>query len=180
MTLAPSLPLPGGKYCDPTFGTEVLRISDRANVVAAFGKLGFNKNSTRFAALTVEGQIEVFALDPHSLERRGPGTVLTVPLFPGCYFWNMSDDADAADTMFVGDGMIFYKVNVVTQARTPLADLSSLIDNAKPSNPKNIAAPSLTRCSASADTSILACAILIQNEATVHAWNDPQPSPLVS
>ena len=180
----PRLPEPGEKYCDPTFGTELLRLSDNfrdpvlgvtnnINVVAPLGQLGFNKNATRFALLANNGQLRIHSLDPEKLTS-SPGRYIDPLMINGlqanpnssAILWSGSSAPDAPDTILFGFQMGIYKVNIAQpvngQYRAALiADLSSLLEGNQDSNPKIFGRPSLMRCSASRDTYTIGCSILI-------------------
>ncbi len=180
----PKLPEPGEKYCDPTFGTEVLRLSDNVrdrvmnvtndiNVIGPTGQFGFNKNGTRFALFSNNGQLRIHSLDPEELTA-SPGRYIDPfvsdgkPVYPNSsnILWSGSSEPDAPDTMLFGAGMGIYKVNVAQPVNgqypaAMIADLSSLFDGNQDSNPKILGIPSLMRCSASRDTYTIGCSILI-------------------
>ena len=184
----PKLPEPGEKYCDPTFGTELLRLSDNVhdsvlnvtndvNAVAPLGQLGFNKNATRFALFANSGQLRIHSLDPEKLTA-SPGRYIDPIMINGlkaipnssAILWSGSSEPDAPDTMLLGFGMAIYKVNIAQPVNgqyraAMIADLSSLLEGNQDSNPKVFGRPSLMRCSASRDTYTIGCSILIATRA---------------
>ena len=182
ITLAATPPLPawGGKFCDATFGTEVMRISDGAGTavwVDDLGQRGFNKDSTKLAINLSSGNIEVYSLDPNALSVVGTGGInlspvvdsatnsnISVPYGASNAFWSGSSDADAPVTMLMASGMSYYKVNVTNNTATKLVDLSSLIT----SQASDYGVAYLKRCSASRDTSVIACSILLDNSVTIY------------
>jgi hypothetical protein len=188
MTDFPRLPDPGQKYCDPTFGTEVMRVSDivrdavvdytnNGNVVGPLGQFGFNKNSTRFGLFTTSGLVRLYTLDPEELTASGGKYLYPVvynarPLSfnSSTLVWSGSSAADAPDTILFGAGMSIYKVNVTQpvngQYRAQMiADFSKIFDSSKDTNPKNYGVPSLMRCTASRDTLTFGCSIMIATPA---------------
>lgn len=173
------LPNPGQKYCDPTFGTEVLRLSDNeytSNSIAVLGQAAFSKYSTRVATVTNGGTVRIYTLDPQTLIAE-PGIDLypivsatngtLLSLNTVALFWSFSGDSDAADTLLFASGMSIYKVNVAVKVGAnyvahKIADLSNLISGNSPaSNPNNYGVPALQRCTAASDTMTFGCSILI-------------------
>ena len=174
IVVPPALPLAGQKYCDPTFGTEVLRISDddsMLNMVDNNSQVGFNKDSSKIATFTGGGVIRVYDLDPVSLTKIGQGkTIWPIPAPDGGYlegnattaFWSRADNSDAKHTILIGARLSYYKVDVDTGKATLLADLRNLVSSSLPTNPNNFGKLSFNRCSASSDTSIIGCAIVLR------------------
>lgn len=200
----PMLPEPGRTYCDPTFGTEVLRVSDNVNsenIISPLGQFGFNKTATRFGLFSSGGQLRVHTIDPQALAS-SPGRNIepivrngtTLYINSAAIFWSGSNEPDAADTIVFASGMALYKANVARPVNNQyqasmIADLSSLLDGTQPSNPKKYGIPSLQRCSASRDTYVIGCSILVRTpdekyprigyavvQLTSHSTNSPATS----
>ncbi len=76
---APTLPPAGGKYIDPTFGSEILRVTDRNDgnqIVHSYSSDGssFNADSTRFVIRSSTEGTLLYSLDPDNFvsTRIGP------------------------------------------------------------------------------------------------------------
>lgn len=173
-----ALPEPGGKYCDPAFGTEVLRLSDDTSdkiTTDTLGQVGFNQDSTRFATRTGEGQIRVYLLNPQSLTVEGPGVTIGYPIERangqgdpiGCNsaVWSQFDDEEAPATLLCTFGMTLYAVHTDHKTAEPLADLNSLFDTPAESNPLRLGTLQLIRCSGSHNTRVIGCTILLRTPA---------------
>ncbi len=76
---APKLPAAGGKLTDPTFGTEILRVTDRGDGDQASHAYSlwspFNADSTRFVIDTSKNGWTLFDFDPVRFTSRRVGTI---------------------------------------------------------------------------------------------------------
>lgn len=136
----PALPAPGGKYCDPLFGTEIIRISDTTAIspgasphevdeVATTGQVGFNADNTKvlaFAGKISPGgtDIVIYPFDPVTFTRTGSGVFIQPRLADG---QNLGSTSSAVfwspDPAYIVIGAnnpssakkIVYKVNITAQ-----------------------------------------------------------------
>ncbi|HYP00527.1 MAG TPA: hypothetical protein VER76_10095, partial [Pyrinomonadaceae bacterium] len=135
----PALPLAGGKFCDPTFGTTIMRVTDETSVpVGGAGTsysywATFNSNNTYILAMEVGaqqmGSIYEFTPATFTLGARlapvpysPPGNI---PIRLDDAVWSFSDP----DKLFVhtDSGTKIYSYKVSTQTYTPIADLSGYL-----------------------------------------------------
>lgn len=162
----PSLPAAGGKYCDPTYGREILRVSDdSSSYVNVVGQVAFNKPSTRLATLKANGTVRIYSIDPARMTTSsgtdvapivnavGGGTLL---ISDAAYWWSLSTDADAANTLLFVAGVSLYKIDVTALVSGnfvayEIANFGSLLTG--------LTDPYLRRCSASATTMVIGCAV---------------------
>lgn len=165
----PALPAAGHSYCDPTYGTRVLRVSDDAyldNSVSVVGAVAWNKSSTRLATIVTGGLLRTYSVNPTAFTSSAGTTIYPIVNAVGgaalsfnsaAFFWSLSSDSDAADTLLIVSGMSVYKLNVTTPPVSgnyqayKIADLSSLVTT--------LWNPFLQRCSASSDTGVIGCSI---------------------
>ena len=131
MTPAPAVP-----FCDPVFGSQVVRVSDSTfgHQIQALGQYGFNRDATKIGTLTNPGgNNRVYDFDAATMGVSNPRIV--VPSINGtpvgsnssdCLLWSGASDAAANKTILFAKGMKFYKADVTNDAATLIADLSSL------------------------------------------------------
>ena len=75
----PTLPAAGGKFADPTYGTQILRVTDRRDGAQAYHAYSswtaFNSNSTRFF-IWVEGVWTLYNFDPVNFTSTKVGPIM--------------------------------------------------------------------------------------------------------
>src|SRR5437588_1669679 len=137
----PGLPPAGGKFNDPTFGTEIMRATDQRDDKAGLSTYSshwptFNCDNTYILvrkgltgdALVKSFNAEAFTIgvghQPGALIVPGKGTV-TVN-FEGAIWHPTNPHLIYCTTGYRGGGMALYVYNVVTHTYTLVKDLSSL------------------------------------------------------
>jgi hypothetical protein len=78
----PALPRAGGVFTDPTFGTQIMRVTDEIDIAGAGTAYSywptFNRDSTRLIAHYSDGQPRIYEFDPEGF-KLGPKHVVERP-----------------------------------------------------------------------------------------------------
>lgn len=127
---APALPPAGGKFIDPTFGTEIIRVTDRndgnnAGVAYSYWNL-FNVDSTKFIVF-IDGTSYLYNFDKSTDKVTKVGQLFPQGS-PILSFEGMIWSAKDPDILYGFVVMIpkIYKFNVVTKNYTVIKDFSSI------------------------------------------------------
>lgn len=136
----PARPRAGGKYTDPVFGTEIMRVTDETDEATVGCSTfyshwpTFNSNSTRLLIRKGEnGAAMIKNFDPLNFSL-GSTVRSSLPALPGGYSaswesatWHPSDpDIIYTFPLYYDGGMKLYSYNVVSNSFTLLRDFSSL------------------------------------------------------
>lgn len=175
------IPQPGERWCDPNFGTDMLRLSDNMHGVTAIAELQeilFSNyvnadgsiNSQAWAVVIDEtSEVLIYNFNPVAFTTAGLYTVFA-PLDPGGTpiniigqqgIWWSNDPTDAkhqSTILFIG-GMKLWKVDIsdLSNRAVLVADFTGFFT--LPIPPGNGPAYQMQYCSASADTRSIGCAI---------------------
>ena len=126
--LPPTLPAAGGKLTDPTFGTQIMRVTDQtdgASLTTAYSYWStLNSNNTRLLVQS-DGTGYLYQFDPvnFALGAKQP------MIFPPGVGYTTAEDAvwSAADpnTLFIHRGALLYAFNAQARSYSLVGDLSS-------------------------------------------------------
>ena len=130
---APPLPAAGGVFIDPTFGTEIMRITDSknsgANAATSYSYWPtFNSNNTRILVQDEGSRIgfSIFAFDPVNFRLGSKQEPL--PVVNGSYPIAFGSDAiwshDNPDILYGHSGARFFAYNCATRNYSLLFDLT--------------------------------------------------------
>lgn len=132
----PTLPASGGKFIDPDFGTEIMRVTDGStdpdNCITPYSYWqGLNYNNTRVLAQCGSGT-KFFVFDPiaFTLGAKTDYPAAAPALdFNNGYYWSRSN----ADLIYAFGSLDtkFYQYNVVTNAQSTVKDFASVIGAGK-------------------------------------------------
>jgi hypothetical protein len=132
--LPPPLPAAGGKFVDPTFGTQIMRVTDPTNSGANAGTSysywpTFNSNNTRIVVQD-EGSstgISIYDFDPvnFALGQKQPGLPLQNGGYPIGYGTDVIWSHSNPDVLYGHSGTKLYSYNCVTRTYTLLFDITS-------------------------------------------------------
>jgi len=182
-----AIPSVGQSYCDPVFGTQVLRLTDDAdnyqlaalqvgafsNYLAADGSIS---SRAWVMVSTSHGDIKFFDFNPVTFTTTGTATAFA-PLDPGgtpivaglqrelAMWWsNDTSDPNYQSTVVFTAGMKLWKMDLLGNGRSVLlADWSTYACSGCTLNipipPGGTGVNNLTYCTASADTRIFWCAV---------------------
>ncbi|HLL74680.1 MAG TPA: hypothetical protein VK421_05400, partial [Pyrinomonadaceae bacterium] len=125
----PALPAAGGKFRDPVFGTEIMRVTDERDGSSAGTSYSywptFNSDNTRLLVMGAgEAGCAIYDFDPVNFVR---GAKHQLPLLGGGYLfstdliWSASDP----DVLYGHTGAALYAYNVRARTYTKLFDLAS-------------------------------------------------------
>lgn len=183
-----SLPNPGTTYCDPNFGTEILRMSDTRTYsgdsayapgshdnddTVSTGQVGFSKNNKHFLASVGGGTIRYdLALSGTTMAVTGPSQSIDEVRAPGVAsvlycptdssFWSYTEE----DTLICVYGMRVFKVNAATRNGSNYYDAVMLADlTSELGGLSYYSGAAMTRCFASRDVTILGCQVLVSGVA---------------
>jgi hypothetical protein len=127
----PTLPSGGGKYTDPDFGTQVMRLTDSnddaTGCITPYSYWpAFNRDATRVITLC-NSNTYFYALNPANFTRGSRTTYSGSPAmdFNGGYYWDKNDP----DLIYAFGGVspVLYKYNVATGAQSVHKDFSSAL-----------------------------------------------------
>lgn len=128
----PALPAAGGKFFDPTFGTEIMRVTD-ANDGQSNGTWysywpTFNSNNTRVLARRANGQA-IYGFNPQTFTL---GSMHLVPALPGglsllfeSATWSATEPDILYGVTFYGAPQKLWAYNAATQTYSSIRDFSS-------------------------------------------------------
>ncbi len=126
----PDLPSAGGTFVDPTFGTEIIRVTDRSdgdNALVAYSYWNlFNVNSERFF-IGVDGVPILYDFDGSTTTKRGPLFAGQPYFFEGLTLWSGVDP----DILYgaAGASSVLSQYNVATEEYDHLIDIATLWPN---------------------------------------------------
>jgi len=178
-----SLPSPGVPYCDSTFGTQVMRISDDAMNSAYpsefadyqndyFGQYGFNSDATRlllwvgpYDSSDPYSARKIFGFNPSTFAKDTSKDQWLTIWYNGGHpggdlFWSATEPT----ILYLTSGVQVYRVDVTAQGDAShsntklIADLTSFMPSGTSLFPSG-GGPNLERCSMSADNFVIACNI---------------------
>ncbi|HLL74670.1 MAG TPA: hypothetical protein VK421_05350, partial [Pyrinomonadaceae bacterium] len=150
----PALPAAGGKFRDPVFGTEIMRVTDARDGSSAGTSYSywptFNSDNTRILVMGAGGEAgcAVYDFDPVTFRL---GAKHQIPLLGGGYLysfdliWSRTDP----DVLYGHTGAALYAYNVRARTYTKLFDLASRLP----------AGYYFSQASLSADGDVFACTL---------------------
>ena len=129
---APTLPQAGGTFTDPTFGTEIMRVTDERGCAGQTSYSywpTFNRDSTRLLAHCADGAARVYEFDPdnfrlgsqHALPPPPPSAAGGLPTTFEDAVWSGLDP----DALFVHRGAAVFAYSVARRAYRPVFDLTN-------------------------------------------------------
>lgn len=126
----PALPSGGGKFTDPDFGTQIMRLTDSNDATNCLTPYSywpaFNRDATRIIVLCNSGTY-FYAFNPNTFTRGARTTYAGSPAmdFNGGYYWDKNDP----DLVYAFGGVspVLYKYNVATGAQSVHKDFSSVL-----------------------------------------------------
>lgn len=127
----PTLPAAGGKFADPDFGTEIMRLTDASDdAVSCLTPYSywpaFNRDATRVIA-TCSSAVYFYAFNPTTFTRGARTTYAGSPAmdFGSGYYW----DKNNPDLIyaFASVNTKLYRYNVATGAQTVERDFASVL-----------------------------------------------------
>jgi hypothetical protein len=125
---APRLPAAGGKFLDPLFGTEIMRVTDERDgddCGTAYSYWPtFNRDNTRLMAQVGGGNIKLFKFDPAAFQLGGKESPANVPGTGYASFQFAIWSGIEPDKFFITRGAKLYSYDVPSRAYSLVFDLS--------------------------------------------------------
>jgi hypothetical protein len=126
----PALPVAGGAFVDPVFGTTVMRVTDERDGTSNYNSYSYwpslNRNSTRLVVFINDGAPTLYDFDPVNFRISNKRALFRAGLPGGGYPWN--DDVIwsglDADTIYCHSGMKIYAYNVASNSYTLIKDFA--------------------------------------------------------
>ena len=130
---APPLPRAGGIIVDPTFGTEIMRVTDEADTTGAGTAYSywptFNQNNTRLLAFYADSFPRVYEFDPKAFRLGASHVPPSPPASQGGWLISTFEDATWSshdpNKFFVHRGTAVFSYDVNTRSYSPVFDLTN-------------------------------------------------------